>query len=86
MLKSTYYIISFSTVLCDIFSKDANCLTHSADWFDFRCFVSFGGKNESAVKGPPVTARSPLSPRNSRPLATNAPEKLTAGWPFLVST
>ena len=45
-----------------------------------------GENNRSAVKGPPppAPARSRLStsPTHSRPLATNAPEKLTSGRPF----
>ena len=77
VLKSAYYIISFSTVLCDTFSKDTDCLSHIADWFDFRCCVGFGENNKSAVKMPPVTARSRLFPTNSQPLASNALEKLT---------
>ena len=55
------------------------------DWFDFSCCFSFGEKYKSATKRPTgllVTARSRLSPTISRLLATNAPQKLTAGRPF----
>ena len=56
-----------------------------SDWFDLSCCFGFGEKYKSATKRPTgllVTARSPLSPTISRLLATNAPEKLTAGRPF----
>ena len=74
-------------VLCDVFSKDTKCTNHITDWFDFRCCYGFGENNRSAVKRPTgyVTVRPRPSPTNSRPLATNAPEKLTAGRPILVS-
>ena len=55
------------------------------DWYYFRCCFGFGEKYKSAAKRPTglqVTVRSRLSLTNSRQLATNAPEKLTAGRPF----
>ena len=69
-------------VLCDTFSKDIKFTNHNTDWLHFRCYFGFGENNGSAVKGPAATARCRLSPKYSRPLATNPPEKLTAGRPF----
>ena len=45
-MKSAYYIISFSMVSCDIFSKDTKCVNHITDWSDFRCCFVFALKNE----------------------------------------
>ena len=56
VLKSISYITLFSVVLCDIFSN-AECLSHTTDWFDFHCCCcccrfGFGENNGSAVKKP----------------------------------
>ena len=52
------------------------------DWFDFVVNLVLAKtrvSQKSRPKGPPVTAVGRLSQTNSRPLATNDPEKLTAG-------
>ena len=50
------------------------------DWFDFRCKFGFGENKWSVVKRSP--ARFQLFPTNFRPIASNSPEKITAGRPF----
>lgn len=100
VLKSVYCMISFSRVLRETFEIQqmleslSNIWHLTLHWFDF-CFCFFvhfffaHNFNTRAtcqqLKGPPVTASSWLTPRNSVPFLTNTPEKLNAEWPFLCS-
>ena len=82
VLENAYFIMSFSMVLHDVFPKDTKFANHITDWLHFHCCFGFRENNSSVEKRPPANARSRLSATYLRLLATDVPERLSAGMQF----